>query len=65
MLMGWYGRQFLELSLGNTVRRICGESIAIEIDTARGGTAKDVERLLVLCSDAWKDIYKARKECPQ
>lgn len=62
--MGWYGKTWLEQSLGNTVRRLCMENVGLETDPARGGTSKDVATLLRWCTLIWKEIYEARYECP-
>ncbi|KAI0033182.1 Rho GTPase activation protein, partial [Vararia minispora EC-137] len=67
-LMGWYGRLFLEQSLGNSIRRLCMEGVAIEVDPARTNAKdaeRDVERLRSWCADIWKDIYGARAQCPE
>jgi hypothetical protein len=67
--MGWYGKPFLEASLGHCIRRLCTDCVAIEVDPARCGTPKDaerdVERLRSWCSEIWKDIYDARAQCPE
>jgi len=64
LFLAWYGRRFLEQSLGNTIRRICYENITIEVDLNRGGSAKDIERLIYWCTEVWTEIYLARSECP-
>ena len=64
LLMGWYGKTWLEQSLGNSVRRLCVENVALETDPSRGGTSRDVTTLLQWCTDIWRDIYDARYECP-
>ena len=65
LLMGWYGKTWLEQSLGNSVRRLCVENVALETDPSRGGTSRDVTTLLQWCTDIWRDIYDARYECPK
>lgn len=68
--MAWYGRAFLEASIGNALRRICAEKVAIEVDPLRSGKGvKDVERnvelLIYWCHEFWKQIYSVRAECPK
>jgi hypothetical protein len=68
-LMGWYGKHFLEASVGLTIRRLCLENVSIEVDPLRNAKGpKDVERnvdLLVLwCKEIWEQIYSVRQQCP-
>ncbi|EJD47784.1 Rho GTPase activation protein [Auricularia subglabra TFB-10046 SS5] len=37
LAMSWYGKQFLDRSIGNVVRRMCAERVAIEVDPVRLG----------------------------
>lgn len=67
--MTWYGKPFLEASIGTVIRRLCADRIAIEVDPARSGkSAKDVEKnveqLIYWCKEFWSQIYKVRGECP-
>ena len=67
--MSWYGMAFLESSVGATIRRLCAEKVAIEVDPVRigkGGRAveKNVELLVVWCQEFWDRIYDARRQCP-
>jgi len=67
--MIWYGRGFLEASIGNVLRRLCSEKITIEVDPVRSGkSAKDLERnvdqLIYWCREFWNQIYSVRSECP-
>ncbi|VDB84482.1 unnamed protein product [Peniophora sp. CBMAI 1063] len=64
LTMGWYGRTWLEQSLGNSIRRLCVENVCLETDPTRGGTSRDVTNLLQWCSEFWREIYDARYECP-
>ncbi|KAF8973924.1 Rho GTPase activation protein [Flammula alnicola] len=69
LCMTWYGKAFLEASIGNVLRRLCTEKIAIEVDPMRSGKgAKDVERnveqLIYWCHEFWNQIYSVRAECP-
>jgi hypothetical protein len=68
--MAFYGKAFLEASVGNVLRRICAEKVAIEVDPMRSGKSmKDVERnveqLIYWCQEFWTQIYSVRTECPQ
>jgi hypothetical protein len=70
LCMTWYGKAFLEASIGPVLRRLCAEKIAIEVDPVRSGKGqKDVERnvelLIHWCQEFWKQIYSVRMECPQ
>ena len=70
LCMTWYGKAFLEASIGNVLRRLCAEKVAIEVDPFRSGkSTKDVERnvdqLIYWCQEFWAQIYSARAECPQ
>lgn len=69
LFMSWYGASFLEASIGPTIRRLCAEKVAIEVDPARSGkgaksTEKSVELLVHWCQELWTCIYDARRECP-
>lgn len=68
--MSWYGRAFLDASIGNVLRRLCAEKVAIEVDPLRSKKgAKDVERnveqLVYWCGEFWNQIYSVRNECPK
>ena len=68
--MGWYGKNFLEASVGVTIRRLCVENVSIEIDPLRNAKgAKDVERnvdlLIYWCKEIWEQIYSVRQQCPE
>lgn len=70
LCMAWYGKAFLEASVGPVIRRLCNEKVAIEVDPVRSGkTTKEVERSVELlihwCREFWQQIYAVRKECPQ
>jgi hypothetical protein len=68
--MSFYGKAFLEASIGSVMRRLCAEKVAIEVDPLRSGKSlKDIERnveqLIYWCQEFWKQIYSVRTECPQ
>ncbi|KAI0257140.1 Rho GTPase activation protein [Lactifluus subvellereus] len=68
-LMGWYGKSFLEASVGLTIRRLCLENVSIEVDPLRNAKGpKDVERnvdlLVFWCKEIWEQIYSVRQQCP-
>ena len=70
LTMGWYGRTFLESSIGRVVRHLCSEKVAIEVDPMRCSKGpKDLERnvdsLVQWCNNLWEDIYAVRDECPK
>ncbi|KAF4623907.1 hypothetical protein D9613_001809 [Agrocybe pediades] len=69
LCMTWYGKAFLEASIGTVLRRLCMEKVAIEVDPMRSGKgSKDVEKnvevLLYWCHEFWNAIYAVRNECP-
>ncbi|KIJ68451.1 hypothetical protein HYDPIDRAFT_46759, partial [Hydnomerulius pinastri MD-312] len=69
LAMAFYGRAFLEASIGKIIRQLCSEKIAIEVDPNRGGKSpKDVERgieqLVEWCQAIWDSIYANRGNCP-
>ncbi|KAJ7786308.1 GTPase activating protein [Mycena metata] len=69
LCMNWYGKAFLEASIGSVLRRLCAEKVGIEVDPMRSGKGtKDVERnldlLIYWCQEFWNQIYSVRAECP-
>ena len=69
-LMGWYGKSFLEASVGATIRRLCLDNVSIEVDPLRNAKGpKDVERnvdlLVFWCGEIWEQIYAVRHQCPE
>ena len=69
-LMAWYGKAFLEASLGASIRRLCLENVSIEVDPLRNAKGpKDVERnvdlLVYWCREIWEQIYSVRQKCPE
>jgi len=70
LCMTFYGKAFLEASIGSVLRRLCAEKVSIEVDPLRSGkSSKDVERnvdlLIYWCHEFWNQIYSVRSECPQ
>lgn len=67
------GSDFLTVSLGDVVRRICVEQVEIEIDPAKfkGGVVKEKELqanmklLKEWVTRLWNSIYDARQSCPK
>ena len=67
--MAWYGKPFLESSVGSVIRRICLERVSIEVDPSKTSKPiqdldKNVETLVNLCQEMWDSIYRVRSECP-
>ncbi|KAF6766033.1 GTPase activating protein [Ephemerocybe angulata] len=63
--MSWYGKAFLDASIGHVLRRLCTEKIAIEVDPMRSrkGTKeleRNVDLLIYWCQEFWNQIYSAR-----
>jgi hypothetical protein len=70
LAMSWYGRTFLESSVGRVVRELCLEKISIEVDPMRCNKGskeleKNVDLLVHWCNSLWEDIYAVRYECPK
>ena len=74
LAMNWYGKDFLDASVGGIIRRIISEKVAIEVDpnrTARNPKdqekkgPKDQDRLVYWCNELWTNIYNTREQCPQ
>ena len=68
--MAWYGKSFLEASIGVSIRRLCLDNVSIEVDPLRNAKGpKDVERnvdlLLYWCREIWEQIYSVRQQCPK
>lgn len=68
--MTWYGKTFLEASIGAALRRLCLEKVAIEVDPVRSGRStkdveKNVDQLIYWCGLFWNQIQSARAECPK
>ncbi|KAJ4486138.1 GTPase activating protein [Lentinula aciculospora] len=69
LCMKYYGKTFLEASVGPVIRRLITEKVAIEVDPMRTpkGTKeaeKGLELLIHWCQEFWKQIYSVREECP-
>ncbi|EAU93112.2 GTPase activating protein [Coprinopsis cinerea okayama7 len=69
LAMTWYGKAFLEASIGQVLRRLCAEKVAIEVDPVKSGKSnkeveKNVEQLIYWCQEFWNQIYAVRNECP-
>jgi hypothetical protein len=68
LCMAWYGKAFLEASIGSVIRRLCNDKVAIEVDPVRSKSTKDVEKsvdlLVYWCREFWKQIFAVRGECP-
>ena len=78
LAMSWYGKAFLDRSIGSVVRRMVAERVSIEVDpvrlglTATGGknaSVKDLEAnvrsLVYWCQEFWNQIWQVRGECPK
>jgi hypothetical protein len=67
--MAYYGKAFLEASIGSVIRRLCNDKVAIEVDPVRSKNVKEVEKsvdlLVYWCREFWKQIFAVRGECPQ
>ena len=68
--MIFFGKDWLEASVGRVIRQMCQEHVTIEVDpskTSRG--VKDVDHNVKLlshwCEEFWKQIYAVRDECPK
>ncbi|KAF8516149.1 GTPase activating protein [Hysterangium stoloniferum] len=67
--MGFFGRSFLEFSVGPSIADLCSDRVELETDPSRNtrGT-KDVEhsvkQLQFWCQRFWQNIYASRDQCP-
>ena len=69
LFMSWYGKSFLESSVGSVIRRICIERVSIEVDPSKipmptRDPEKNVETLVQWCRELWDSIYRVTSECP-
>jgi len=69
LFMAWYGKPFLESSIGSVIRRICIERVSIEVDPSKTSKPtrdldKNVDTLVDWCQEIWDSIYRVRSECP-
>ena len=67
--MAWYGKSFLESSVGGVIRRISIERVSIEVDPSKTTKPtrdldKNIDTLVHWCQEMWDSIYKVRSECP-
>jgi hypothetical protein len=78
LAMSWYGKAFLDRSIGSIVRRMIADRVAIEVDPVRlgltatggkGASVKDLEQnvrqLVYWCQEFWNQIWQVRGECPK
>jgi hypothetical protein len=64
--MIFYGKAFLEASIGPVIRRLVGEKVTIEVDPVRSGqSSQQIKRFIYWCEELWKGIYAARSQCPR
>ena len=69
LFMGWYGKSFLESSVGDVIRRISIERVSVEVDPTKTSQPtwdleKNVDTLVYWCKELWDSIYRVRSECP-
>lgn len=67
--MTFFGRSFLEASVGPSIAELCAERVELETDPSRNTRGpKDVEQsvrqLQVWCAKFWANIYNVRDQCP-
>ena len=78
--MRFYGRSFLDASVGPVIRRLCNERVEIRLDpsshalsqreqdrprsSGRDGAADATRTLAYWCNEFWCQIYNVRTECP-
>ena len=74
LAMNWYGKEFLEASVGSVIRRIISEKVAVEVDPIRSNRTpkdqekkgqKDQDRLAFWCNEVWSSINNSRDRCPR
>lgn len=66
------GREYLEASIGDVVRKLCAEKVEVEIDPSRmkpGTKDKEMQHNVHVLHDwalaMWNSIYDAREKCPE
>jgi len=69
LFMAWYGKSFLESSVGDVIRRISIERVSIEVDPTKTSQPtwdleKNVDTLVYWCRELWNSIYRVKSECP-
>ncbi|KAJ3779232.1 GTPase activating protein [Lentinula raphanica] len=69
LCMKYYGKAFLQASVGPVIKRLITEKVAIEVDpmrTPKGAkeAEKGLELLVNWCQEFWKQINSVREECP-
>ena len=69
LFMTWYGKSFLESSVGGVIRRIAVGRVSIEVDPSKTSKPirdleKNVDSLVQWCQELWDSIYRVRSECP-
>ena len=70
LCMSWFGKSFLEASIGNVLRRVYADEVTLEVDPTRNGkntkdTERNVEHLIYWCKEFWDQIYSVRAACPK
>ncbi len=76
----FYGRSFLDASVGPVIRRLCNERVEIRLDpsshaisqldqerprsSGRDGAVDAAKTLGYWCNEFWNQIYYVRTECP-
>jgi len=68
-MKSFWGRSYLELSIGPTVRRMCEERVSLEVERRGDGDkekdlADNVTELVKWAQEMWDGIYNCRAECP-
>lgn len=68
MHMRLVGSDFLDNTVGNVLRKLCEERVAIEIDPSRldskDSLTENIETLERWCEIIWSSIYNSRHSCP-
>lgn len=66
------GREYLDASIGDVVRKLCAEKVEIEIDPSRmkqGVKDRELQHNVHELHDwtvaMWNSIYDARERCPE
>ena len=74
--MRFYGRSFLDASVGPVTRRMCNERVESRLNpsyqrdqerprsSGRDGAVDATKTLGYWCNEFWGQIYNARTECP-
>jgi hypothetical protein len=68
--IAWYGKAFLEASIGKVLRELIANRVTIEVDPVGSGKpskelGKNVDLLVIWLNEFWNQIYAVKHSCPK